>query len=138
MNDHHPFILESGVSSVRSPGNPNHLQTAAITHNMTAPGQCPIRAKKLWRVGRRLYVLVVKFGRGVLALLTEKLTTETILEVTDQVFVSFVKVIDRFEGHRIRSVSERASPIVDMLFDDGVKEYATIFRLENVDDEDLV
>ncbi|KAK3613923.1 hypothetical protein LTR56_027595, partial [Elasticomyces elasticus] len=54
------------------------------------------------------------------------------------VFVNFAEVIDRFEGHRIRFVSECASPIVDMLFDDGDKNYATIFRLENVDDEDLV
>ncbi|KAK5691015.1 hypothetical protein LTR17_025752 [Elasticomyces elasticus] len=132
MKDYDPFILQSGVSSVRSPGNPNHLLAAAITRNMTASGQSPTSAKKLWHVGRRLYVLVAKFGRGVLALLTEKLTTETIPKVTDQVFVNFAEVIDRFEDHRIRFVSECASPIVVMLFDDGDKNYATMFRLENI------
>lgn len=75
-NGRDPFILESGVTSVRSRGNPNHLQTAAITRSMTAPGRNPARAKQLRRVGRRLDVLVEKFGRGVLALLDEKLTHE--------------------------------------------------------------
>ena len=73
-NDRDPFVLESGVSSVRSRGNPNHLQTAAISRNMTKAGQSPARAKTLRRVGRRLDMLVENFGRGVLALLDEKLT----------------------------------------------------------------
>ncbi|KAK3117442.1 hypothetical protein LTR53_001207 [Teratosphaeriaceae sp. CCFEE 6253] len=126
VNGRDPFVLESGVSYVRSPGNPNHLETAAITRNMTAPGQSPNRAKKLRRVGHRLDVLVAKFGRGMLALLDEKLTHEMILKVTDQVFLDFAAVIDSFEGDRIRLISERASPIVDMLFDDGDKNHATV------------
>ena len=73
-NDRDPFVLESGVSSVRSRGNPNHLQTVAISKNMTKAGQSPARAKTLRRVGRRLDMLVENFGPGVLAQLDEKLT----------------------------------------------------------------
>lgn len=68
-NGRDSFVLESGVSTVRSRGNPNHVNTAAITRVMTGPGQNPSRAKKLRRVGCRLDVLVNKFGRGVLGLL---------------------------------------------------------------------
>ena len=75
-NNRNAFVLESGVSSVRSPGNPGYLQRAAISRNMTVPGQKPSRAKRLRRVGCRLDVLVQKFERGVLALLDEKLTHE--------------------------------------------------------------
>ncbi|KAK5110247.1 hypothetical protein LTR85_001297 [Meristemomyces frigidus] len=134
-NGRDPFVFESGVSSVRSRGNPNHLQTAAIARNMTAPGQSPARAKRLRRVGRRLDVLVENFGRGVLALLDEKCTHEMILKVTDQVFVDFVAVTDRFEGDRIRLISERACPIVDMLFDDGDSNRATRYRIENIQED---
>ncbi|TKA62437.1 hypothetical protein B0A55_13351 [Friedmanniomyces simplex] len=134
-NGRDSFVLESGVSAVRSRGNPNHVNTAAITRNMTGPGQNPSRAKKLRRVGCRLDVLVNKFGRGVLGLLDKKLTYEMILKVTDQVFIEFVAVIDRFEGDQIRLISERACPIVDMLFDDGERNYANVFQLENLEDD---
>ncbi|TKA83392.1 hypothetical protein B0A55_01001 [Friedmanniomyces simplex] len=134
-NGRDSFVLESGVSTVRSRGNPNHVKTAAITRNMTVQGQNLSRAKKLRRVGCRLDVLVNKFGRGVLGLLDEKLTYEMILKVTDQVFIEFVAVIDRFEGDQIRLISERACPIVDMLFDDGEKNHATVFQLENLEDD---
>lgn len=60
-------------------------------------------------------------------------THRRILKVTDQVFVDFVAVIDRFEGDRIRLISERACPIVDMLFDDGDETDTTVFQLENLE-----
>ncbi|KAK3615450.1 hypothetical protein LTR56_026582 [Elasticomyces elasticus] len=135
MNGRESFILESGASAVRSRGNPNHVKTAAITRNMTGPGQSISRAKKLRRVGCRLDVLVNNFGRGILALLDENLTYEMILKVTDRVFIEFVAVIDRFEGDQIRLISQRACPIVDMLFDDGERDHATVFHLENLEDD---
>ncbi|KAK6375955.1 hypothetical protein LTR81_027871 [Elasticomyces elasticus] len=134
-NGRESFILESGASAVRSRGNPNHVKTAAITRNMTGPGQSISRAKKLRRVGCRLDVLVNNFGRGILALLDENLTYEMILKVTDRVFIEFVAVIDRFEGDQIRLISQRACPIVDMLFDDGERDHATVFHLENLEDD---
>ncbi|KAK0247025.1 hypothetical protein LTS09_017831 [Friedmanniomyces endolithicus] len=127
-NGRDSFVLESGVSTVRSRGNPNHVNTAAITRVMTGPGQNPSRAKKLRRVGCRLDVLVNKFGRGVLGLLGREADLRN-------VFIESVAVIDRFEVDQIRLISERACPIVDMLFDDGERNHATVFQLENLEDD---
>ncbi|KAK1808395.1 hypothetical protein LTR12_017244 [Friedmanniomyces endolithicus] len=127
-NGRDSFVLESGVSTVRSRGNPNHVNTAAITRVMTGPGQNPSRAKKLRRVGCRLDVLVNKFGRGVLGLLGREADLRN-------VFIESVAVIDRFEVDQILLISERACPIVDMLFDDGERNHATVFQLENLEDD---
>ncbi|KAK5105871.1 hypothetical protein LTR62_001958 [Meristemomyces frigidus] len=130
------FFAERDVTPPRSRGNPKFLGTAAVTRKMMASGQSPTRAKKLRRVGRRLDVLVARFGSGVLAILDEKLTHDMILKMTDSVFDELVSVIDRFEGEQVRTLSERACPIVNMLFKESTECDGTIYRFER-DDNDL-
>lgn len=73
---HGAFVLESGMSALRPRGNPRNRHAAAISRNIIAPGRSMARVKRMRRLGHRLNMLVEKFGRGVLALLDEKLTHE--------------------------------------------------------------
>ncbi|KAK4551134.1 hypothetical protein LTR86_011306, partial [Recurvomyces mirabilis] len=130
------FLVGSGITAPRARGNLNYLETAAVARRMMVPDQSPNRAKKLWRVGRRLDMLITKFGIGILTILDEKLTHDMVLKVTDSVFDELVSIIDRFEGEQIRRLSERTYPIMDILFEESTEYDGTTFRFER-DDNDL-
>ncbi|KAK5704605.1 hypothetical protein LTR17_021735 [Elasticomyces elasticus] len=103
-----------------------------------APGQSSGRVGRLRRLGQRLDILVRTFGRGILGLLDENLSPEMIMKVSDAEFDAFVEAVDRFEGDRIRSVSERSLLIVDMLFNDCDDGATTTFRMESFHDDSVI
>ncbi|KAK4905605.1 hypothetical protein LTR49_025116 [Elasticomyces elasticus] len=127
-----PFILESGNSPPRGRGNPLNKRRAAVTRNMMVPGQSSGRVGKLRRLGQRLDILVRTSGRGIYGLLDENLSPEMIMKVSDAEFDAFVETVDRFEGDRIRYISERSLLIVNMLFDDCDNGATTTFRIESL------
>jgi len=53
------------------------------------------------------------------------------MKVSDAGFDAFVEAVDRFEGDRIRYISDRSLPIVNMLFDDFDNGATTTFRMES-------
>ncbi|KAK5711677.1 hypothetical protein LTR17_018258 [Elasticomyces elasticus] len=135
---HDPFILESGNSPPRGRGNPLNNRRAAVTRSMMAPGQSPGRVGRLRRLGQRLDILVSTFGRGILGLLDENLSPEMIMKVSDAEFDAFVEAVDRFEGDRVRSISERSLLIVNMLFDDCEDDAIMTFRMESFHDDSII
>ncbi|KAK0246715.1 hypothetical protein LTS09_018147 [Friedmanniomyces endolithicus] len=135
---HDPFVPESGNSPPRGRGNPVNIHRAAVTRNMMAPGQSFGRVGKLRRLGQRLDILVRTFGRGILGLLDENLSPEMIMKVSEAAFDAFVEAVDRFDGDRIRYISERSVLIVNMLFDDCDDGATTTFRMESFHDYSVI
>ncbi|KAK0260155.1 hypothetical protein LTR35_018027 [Friedmanniomyces endolithicus] len=103
-----------------------------------APGQSFGRVGQLRRLGQRLDILVRTFGRGILGLLDENLSPEMIVKVSEAAFDAFVEAVDRFDGDRIRCISERSVLIVNMLFDDSDDGATTTFRMESFHDYSVI
>ncbi|KAK3613067.1 hypothetical protein LTR56_028089, partial [Elasticomyces elasticus] len=61
-----------------------------------------------------------------------------IMKVSDAEFDALVEAVDRFEGDRVRSISERSLLIVNMLFDDCDDGAIMTFRMESFHDDSII
>ncbi|TKA62353.1 hypothetical protein B0A55_12485 [Friedmanniomyces simplex] len=124
-----PSLSESRAAAPR--GNPRHRRQANITTLMTDRVHADNSSggdrrksrtymKRLRRLGRRLQLLVHRWGLGILYLLGAGFTDDLIMATTDAVFVQFIDVVNRIEGHTIRAVSNVAAAAVHLFTHDSL------------------
>ncbi|KAL6238408.1 hypothetical protein BDW75DRAFT_237505 [Aspergillus navahoensis] len=134
-------------------GNPTNKDDASVAQAMMRelypdlqPGTAEyqtkqINIKKLRKLGKRLHMLVDRFGRGVLGLMLPcidgALPDHKLLKPNNTVFDEFVKLLDSTQGHILRELSVVVFPPL-WAFLQGRLEETEPFPLEKVDRDQIL